>query len=292
MFASVVAASESDSRDWKVHCGVPQSVAVDATGRIFVTAMTSNQILAYDPATAEVDRWRLAAGTLPRTLTRAPSGKIYFAAMGGAIGAIEPSSGRVRLYAMQAPSTPYWVAAAPSGLIWFSDPGAMRLASLEPSTGALQDFPIPAPPYAIAVDAQDRIWVTLPEAGELGVLNPRTGMLHRIRLGPTTRPRGIVAGRGGIWTILEGPGTLLRLEGPRARDVTEYRPPPRFGPPVGLAMDGDGAVWVTFRNSQQLWRITPSSGTPETVQRAAGSTDESLYQESAGIRSCAGAGAL
>ena len=204
--------------------------------------MTSNQILAYDPSTAAVDRWRLRSGTLPRTLALASSGQIYFAAIGGAIGALEPSTGQIRLYAMPAPSTPYWVAVSPSGHIWFSDPGAMRLASLEPASGALQDFPLAAVPYAIAVDARDRIWVTLPETGELGVLNPRTGMLHRIRLGPATRPRGIVASRDGIWIILEGSGTLVRLEGPRARDVVEYRPPPRFGPPVGLALDPDGAA--------------------------------------------------
>jgi streptogramin lyase len=288
MFASAVLASEIDSRDWKAHCrGVPQSVAVDVGGRVFVAAMASNQILAYDPATAAVDRWRLGSGTLPRTLALASSGKVYFAAIGGAIGALEPSTGRIKLYAMQAPSTPYWVAAAPSGHIWFSDPGGMRLASLEPSTGALQDFPISAVPHAIAVDAHDRIWVTLPEAGELGVLNPRSGLLHRIRLGPTAWPRGIVAARDGIWIILEGPGTLLRLEGPRTRDVTEYRPPPRFGPPVGLAMDRDGAVWVTFRDTERRWRIGSRSGTPETVQPAAGFGEQRLYQESTGVRSCA-----
>jgi virginiamycin B lyase len=293
MFASAVLASEIDSRDWKAHCrGIPQSVAVDADGRVFVVAMAANQILAYDPATAAVDRWRLGSGTLPRTLALASSGTIYFAAIGGAIGALDPSTRRVRLYAMQAPSTPYWVAAAPSGRIWFSDPGAMRLASLEPSSGALQDFPIPAVPYAITIDAHERIWVTLPEAGELGVLNPDTGMLRRIRLGPATRPRGIVASRGGIWIILEGTGTLVRLEGPRARDVTEYRPPPRFGPPVGLAMDRDGAVWVTFRDTQRRWRIGSRSGTPETVQSAAGSGEQGLYQESTGVRSCAVAGGV
>lgn len=286
VLASAVTASEIDSRAWKLACrGVPQSVAVDAGGRVFVTAMASNQILAYDPATARVDRWRLSSGTLPRTLALASSGTIYFAAIGGAIGALEPSTGQMKVYTMPAPSTPYWVAAAPSGQVWFSDPGAMRLASLEPSSGALEEFPISAVPYAIAVDGYGRIWVTLPDAGELGVLNPRTGLLHRIRLGPTTRPRGIVASHTGIWIILEEPGTLLRLEGPRARDVAEYRPPPRFGPPVGLAMDRDGAVWVTFRDTERLWRIG-SSGAPETVQSVAGSGEQGPYQQSTGVRSC------
>jgi streptogramin lyase len=291
MFASMAAASERDSRDWKIHCSMPQSVTVDASGRIFATAMTSNQILAYDPATAALDRWRLERGALPRTLALAASGTIYFAAIGGAIGALEPSSGRVQLFAMPAPSTPYWVATARSGEVWFSDPGAMRLAALDPSTGEVQAFPVPVEPHAIAVDARGRVWVTLPESGELGVLDPRIGTLYRIRLGSSTRPGGIAATQEGIWVILDGPGTLLRLEGPRARDVTEYRPPPRFGPPVGLATDREGALWVTFRDTADLWQIGPS-GTPRTVQRTAQASGDDSYHESAGIRSCAVAGGL
>jgi streptogramin lyase len=150
----------------------------------------------------------------------------------------------------------------------------------------LQEFPVPSAPYAIAVDRYGRIWVTLPDAGELGVLNPRTGLLHRIRLGPTTRPRGIVASHSGIWIILEKPGTLLRLEGPRARNVVEYRPPSQFGPPVGLAMDRDGAIWITFRYTERLWRIG-SSGTPETVLPASALGERIPYQQSTGVRSCA-----
>jgi streptogramin lyase len=270
---------------------VPRSIAVDASGRIFAAATTSNQILAYDPETAALDRWRLDRGALPRTLALSASGTIYFAAIGGAIGALEPSSGHVRLYAMPAPSTPYWVATARSGKVWFSDPGAMRLAALDPSTGEVQAFPVPVEPHAIAIDARDRVWVTLPESGELGVLNPRTGLLHRIRLGTSARPRGIAASHDGIWVILDGPGRLLRVEGPRARDVTEYRPPPQFGPPVGLATDRDGALWVTFRDTEDVWWIGPG-GRPRTVERTAQAAGSDSYQESAGVRSCAMTGPL
>jgi virginiamycin B lyase len=291
-FASTVLASEigggaSRAKDWKLHChGGAQSVAVASDGRMFVAAMASNQILAYDPSTAEFDSWRLGSGTLPRTVAAGPSGRIYFAAIGGAIGALEPSTGRIERYPMDAPSTPFWIAAASSGRIWFSDPGAMRLASLDPSSGSVEAFPVAAIPHAIAVDAGDRVWVTLPEDDRLGMLNPRTGLLHRVYLGAGTRPRGIVATRDGVWTILEGTGTLMRLEGPRARHVVEYRPPPGFGPPVGLAIGPDGAVWVTFRDTASVWRIDSRAGAPQTVQPATGLGERILYQETAGVRSC------
>ena len=297
-FASTVLASEigagaSRAKDWRLHChGGAQSVAVGPDGRMFVAAMASNQILAYDPSTAAFDSWRLGSGTLPRTIAAGPSGRIYFAAIGGAIGALEPSTGRIRRYIMDAPSTPYWIVAAASGRIWFSDPGAMRLASLDPASGSVETFAISALPYAIAVDARDRVWVTLPEDDQLGVLNPRTGLMHRIRLGAGARPRGIIAARDGVWTILEGPGTVMQIEGPRARHVVEYRPPPRFGPPAGLASGRDGAVWVTFRDTPRVWRIDSGAGTPETLQPAAALGERILYQESAGVRSCVVAGGL
>jgi streptogramin lyase len=297
-FASTVLASEigagaSRAQDWRLHClGGAHSVAVGSDGRMFVAAMASNQILAYDPRTGAFDRWPLGSGTLPRTVAVGPSGRIYFAAIGGAIGALEPSTGRIERYAMDAPSTPYWVAAASSGRIWFSDPGAMRLASLDPASGSVETFPVLALPHAITVDARDRVWVTLPEDDRLGMLNPRTGLLHRVYLGAGARPRGIVAARDGVWTILEGPGTVMRIEGPRARDIVEYRPPPRFGPPVGLAIGRDGAVWVTFRDTPRVWRIGSHSGTPQTVQPAIALGERILYQETAGVRSCAVAGGV
>jgi streptogramin lyase len=68
--------------------------------------------------------------------------------------------------------------------------------------------------------------------------------------------------------VLAGPAALLRIDGPRLRDVTEYQAPPNAGAPSSLAISGDGTVWVSFERGARMWRIDPATHAPEIVEAA------------------------
>jgi virginiamycin B lyase len=274
-YAPVVAAQDQapspDVREWKISAnGGPQSVAIGPDGRVFVAATFANKVLAFDPASATVASWDLGSGTLPRTLAVDRAGQVYFAALGGALGRLDPASGRVDRYAFAAPSSPYWVEISPSGRVWFSDPGRKRIGSLDPATGASESFLVDAEPQAIAVDTSERVWAVLRGDDALAVLNPRTRLFKRIKLVRGARPRALAAAPdGAVWVVLAGSAALLRIDGPRLRDVTEYQAPLDAGAPSSLAIGGDGTVWVSFERGARIWRIDPATRAPEIVDAVA-----------------------
>lgn len=102
--------------------------------------------------------------------------------------------------------------------------GTFGVAGSADGTGTAATF---SSPYALAVDAAGNVWVT----------DVDTHTVRRIT------PGGIVvtiAGAAGLSGSADGPGRTAR-----------------FNSPVGIAVDGDGNVYVADRNNRTLRKIAP-----------------------------------
>jgi len=97
--------------------------------------------------------------------------------------------------------------------------GTNKVASLDPSTMAVKEYPLPhaeSRPRRIAISSDDMIWYADYSRGYLGRLNAKTGEVKEwpSPSGPDSQPYGIAVSKGAIWYNESGPrpNTLVRFD--------------------------------------------------------------------------------
>jgi streptogramin lyase len=211
----------------------PHEVASDRLGSGWVTQRTGGKLGRLDPATYEYTE----------------------------IAPPAAASDKVRLNG---------IVTAPDGHLWFVDGGPnRRFLSLEPRSREFNQYPLPkldsgsASGNTMRVRPQDgSVWLNSIAANEVIGLNPQTRefKVYEVPAGEALKPRGAVPygmaidGDGYIWSVLQGPNSMTRLD----PDTGQFRdfPIPVPGAVARKAgMDSKGDVWAGLHGAGKLLKV-------------------------------------
>ena len=110
---------------------------------------------------------------------------------------------------------------AADGAIWWAGQWGNLIGRIDPTTGAMTEYPLPAGamPHTVTLDDAGNVWYTGNKNATIGMLDPDTGK------------------------------------------ITEYRmPDPAAKDPHTAVFDADGILWFTLQQSNMVGRLDPASG--------------------------------
>ncbi len=116
---------------------------------------------------------------------------------------------------------------APDGGIWWVGQGLDIVGRIDPSTGAMREYPTApgAKPHSVTPDENGAMWYLGNRNGTVGKLDPETG------------------------------------------DIVEYpMPDPEARDPHTGEFDADGRFWFTLQHSNRVGRLDPASGEVELIE--------------------------
>jgi len=94
------------------------------------------------------------------------------------------------------------------------------------------------------------VWWTAQRSGELGILDPKTGENKMVKLGPGSKPHGIITGPDGAAWIMDGGQNAIVRYDHKDGSLKFWKLPSDTGY-TNLntsAFDGDGNMWFTGQN--------------------------------------------
>lgn len=158
------------------------------------------------------------------------------------------------------PRDPY---PAPDGRIWFVGQRGHYLATLDPTDGTFERFPLePATgPHNVIVDRTGAPWYAGNLARHIGRMDARTGTIHKITMpDPAARDPHTLTfdGAGNIWFTVQGGNFVGRLT-PVDESVALVPVPTPQARPYGIVVDHAGTVWAVAFGTNKLLRIDPAS---------------------------------
>lgn len=172
------------------------------------------------------------------------------------------------------------VAVDAEGRVWFTDRLISVIGRFDPETREFVSYPTPTPksaPYGLVRTADGALWYGASRAGKLGRVDPATGVIEEFTIAATGGGPHLLALAGDvIWFTMRedlqygrydthtGDGALYPA--PRFEDLVaaesaaEVRIRGRDWKPYGIAVGGDGTVWVGEYAGGGLLRFDPRTG--------------------------------
>jgi streptogramin lyase len=202
--------------------GSPQYMTNSSDGRIWITLLGSNQVVAYDPSGILSPQFFDAptASASLQGITTGPDGTIWFAeATAKRIGHVIPCQQLPCKVTDYGPppgidiNFPIQLAVDRRGTVWFTDHGANQFGSFNASTGQWRVFGIGycaetfnpdclvGLPNAISLDSNGMIWFSEHFAGRVAKYDPSTGSLTEYYV-----PAATIAY---VWWMRPGPRNLV-----------------------------------------------------------------------------------
>src|SRR6476619_4936093 len=128
------------------HTG-PHGLAEDKDGNIWFTGNNLGLIGKLDPKTGITTEYPLPDKSAkdPHTINIAPDGMVWFTVQGGnMIGRLDPKSGDIKLVTSPTEkSRPYGLMINSKGVPYFVEFGAPKIASIDPQSMAIKEYPLP-----------------------------------------------------------------------------------------------------------------------------------------------------
>jgi virginiamycin B lyase len=162
------------------------------------------------------------------------------------------------------------IVTAPDGHLWFVDGGPnRRFLSLEPRNREFNQYPLPkldsgsASGNTMRVRPQDgTVWLNSIAANEVIGLNPKTRefKVYEVPAGEALKPRGAVPygmaidGDGYIWSVLQGPNAMTRLD-PNTGQFRDFPIPVPGAVARKAGMDSKGDVWAGLHGAGKLLKV-------------------------------------
>jgi len=146
---------------------------------------------------------------------------------------------------------------APDGSIWWTGMWASLVGRLDPTTGAMEEYPLPpeAKPHSIIPDHEGFIWYTGNSNGTVGKLDPNTGDIIEYPTKSKDPHTAVFHPNGQLYFTSQRSAMLGRLN-PTTGELTEIHTEPR---PYGIIVDHDGMVWIAYNGTNKLARMHPES---------------------------------
>lgn len=253
----------------------PHNLVVEK-GMVWFTGNRNNRIVKLDPATGKLTTYMVPDSSVrdPHTMVFDPkTGIAWFTAQNaGTVGRFEPGTGKFRLWKTGPRTRPYGIVLDSKGRPWFDLFGTNKIATIDPQTLELKEYPLPndsTHPRRIAITSDDRIFYGDYTRGFLGELDPRTGKTEewRLPLGPRALPYAMTTDdRDHIWVAQNG------HSGIRASLIAFDPKTKKFVAEIPVGEPGPNTIrHMTFdKTSRQIWFGTDQGSLGKvTVPRAA-----------------------
>ena len=251
----------------------PHSIVDDAAGNIWYTGNGNGTIGKLVPATGQITVYKMPdpAARDPHTAIFAKDGTMYFTLQqSNMLGRLVPSTGEIKLVTLATPrALPYGIKQDSHGTIWVSYNGAGKLASMDPVTMAVTEYPLPdaaSRSRRLAITSDDTIWFVNSALGRIGKLNPKTGEVKEwpSPSGPRSHPYAIEVIDDIIWynESNQRPDALVRFD-PKTEKFQSWAIPSGVGiiRHMRKTPDGNLTIHQTSTNRIGLAIIGKASGT-------------------------------
>jgi virginiamycin B lyase len=239
-----------------------------ADGTIWWAGMYASLIGRLNPATGEMQEFRLEQNARPHSIIADRDGNIWYTGNGnGTVGMLDPASGEITVYPMPDPGArdPHTPIFSRDGNLWFTLQNSNMLGRLEPATGDIKLVTMPtmsARPYGIKEDGNGMLWIAYNGSHKIARVDPQT---WEVREFPTPTPesrirRLALTSDDVIWYVDSARGYLGRLD-PNTGAIKEWPSP--SGPashPYAIEVVDD-IVWYNESNQRPdaLVRFDPAT---------------------------------
>jgi len=148
-------------------------------------------------------------------------------------------------------------AEVPDGTIWWTGMWASLVGRLDPTTGAMQEYPLPpsARPHSIVPDDDGFIWYTGNSNGTIGKLDPAKGDITEYKTQAGDPHTMTWHPNGKLYFTAQRAAVLGRLD-PHTGALVEVNTEPR---PYGIVVDQAGTIWVAYNGTNKLGALDPES---------------------------------
>jgi len=235
-----------DIEEWVVPTlGQRSRDAIEAPdGSIWWTGMWTSTAGRIDPATMEIEEFRLPPGAKPHSLIAHADGSIWYTGNSNAtVGRLDPKTGLITEYPTRArdPHTGLFHA---NGKLYFTAQQAGMLGRLDPATGELTEIETEPRPYGIQEAPDGTLWIAYNGTNKIGAMDPDTMAVRYYDIAePETRIRRLaLTSDGMVWYGNSTMGRLGRLN-PKTGEIKEWPSP--SGPtshPYAVAVIDD-VIW-------------------------------------------------
>jgi streptogramin lyase len=196
------------------------SLAADDTGSIWVSDPRRSALVQVHPD-GGLDQYAVPPvderTSLPRDLTSAPDGRIWFTDPGtGTIRSLDPArpAGVRNVKAGRPDDELRSIAAAPGGVIWATFAERPALAKVEDREVTVLPVPVRGGLNDVAVADDGTIWITTPTEEVLHLSADGTEVLARYRLpaGATYADDLAIAADGSVWAAATDAAVIVRFD--------------------------------------------------------------------------------
>jgi virginiamycin B lyase len=257
----------------------PHSIIADTAGNIWYMGNGNGTIGKMNPVTGEATVYKMPdpAARDPHTPIWSKDGSMLFFTLqqSNMVGRLNPATGEIKLVTV--PTTralPYGIKINSQGEVWVSYNGAGKVASLDPVTMAIREFPMPEPQGSharrLAIASDDTVWYVNSGLGRLGRLNPKTGEIKEwpSPSGPQSHPYAIAIVDDVIWynESARRPDALVRFD-PKTEKFQSWAIPSGVGIIRNMSVTPDGNLAIHQSAINRIGIVTIGKSPATTSSR-------------------------
>jgi streptogramin lyase len=154
----------------------PSDAVVDAAGDVWFTAPLDGSVDRLRPATGAVVAFPIPDGLIPRQITIATDGQIWFTSrfVPQGVGRLNPATGAVTTFPTPSNPGPEGIAASPDGTVWFTQTTKGNIARID-NAGVITEAKTVkgSEPFGITVAPNGDPWYTMFAASKIATLQLR-----------------------------------------------------------------------------------------------------------------------
>jgi virginiamycin B lyase len=245
----------------------PHGLAADAGGNIWFTAISAGYVGKLDPRTGQIAEYRMPdpAAHDPHTPVFDANGVLWFTLeSSNFVGRLDPAEGKVELMKVPtAHAVPYGIVVGRDGVPFFCEFGTNKIASIDPKTRAIHEYPLPhgARPRRLAAASDGTLYYSDYARGYLGRLHPADGKVEEWPSpgGSGSHPYGIaITPDGKVWYSESGvtPNTLVRFD-PATKTFGARAIPSGGGVVRNMVATTDGRLYLACSGVNKVAIVKP-----------------------------------
>ncbi|WP_199271691.1 cytochrome C [Paraglaciecola sp. L3A3] len=152
---------------------------------------------------------------------------------------------------------------AQDGKIWWAGQRQNLIGQINPTTGAMKEYPLPpnAMPHTVTIGPDNHVWYTGNKNGSIGKVDPATGEVTEFKM-PDKKAKdphsAIFANNGILWFTAQHSNFIGRLD-PKTGDIKLVTLPRANSKPYGIKIAADGTPWVACNGNNCLIKVNPDT---------------------------------
>lgn len=150
------------------------------------------------------------------------------------------------------------------GRLWLSEFMGNAVASLDPKSGQVREYPSPSRighPYGIALDSKEHVWYAKYGSNLIDELDPESGRVteHRMPGADSSPHRITIDAKDRLWTPDDGYSSLVMYDIAKGT-FKSYPLPDKDSSPYAARVDGaTGRIWVNVPGADAIYRFDPAT---------------------------------